>query len=469
MTWPARLSLLCLVTVGLFVVAVGWRGLPSVRGGSSAPAQTTPTRSPLPNLVAVSSGWMQVGQGEMRSCASPSGPPGGLRVCVANRGDAPAGPFSLASDGAPDVVRASSPGLQPDEEVCLLLVGMEGLGQGVVVDSRGTVAESQEGDNWYPPLIEPTVEPMPTCQPTDTPMPGTPAPTVEALPDLAGYGWTLMDLSTGCLREGDPQVWRSLLLVANDGNATAGRFRVAIQQGDVTLWTVPELPAGAVMRRRGGGMGGGWLLIDADDAVREQDENNNGFGIPVPTQAPTCTPGPTLTPRPQPELVLERAEYSALGFDETCVRGQPVVQLRVRVANRGSGQAEGIVVEADGHRAGWSIRRLRPGEHADLSPVAPPVHWVRVRPVPGETEEDNARSVPQVTLTPPVTCSPETVTPTETPTDATLTPTRPTPAGARLWLPRLARGGPVTRPAAPGSIGCLRSRDGGASRACACP
>lgn len=442
LTWPTRLSLLCLVTVGLFIVALGRRGLPSVRGGPSVPVQTTPTRSPLPNLVAVSSEWRQAGRGEMRYCVSPSGPPRGLRVCVVNRGDAPAGPFTLAPDGAPDVVRASSPGLQPDEEVCLLLVGMEGLG--VVVDSQGTVAESQEGDNWYPPLPEPTVEvePHPTCQPTETPMPGTPAATVEPLPDLAGYGWTLMDLTTGCLRQGDPQVWRSLLLVANDGNAPAGRFRVAIQQGDVTLWTVPELPAGAVMRRRGGGMGGGWLLIDADDAVREQDETNNGFGIPVPTQAPTCTPGPTLTPRPQPELVLERAEYSALGFDETCVRGQPVVQLRVRVANRGTGQAEGIVVQADGYRAGWSIRRLQPGEHADLAPVAPPAHWVRVRPLPGETEEDNARSVPQVTLTPPVTCSPASVTPTVetatlTPTVVSPTPSPTKPSGSRLWLPQL--------------------------------
>lgn len=434
MSWWVRLSILFLAVVGLFAVAFTRGGLPTVRGRSSAPAQATPTAPTLPNLVAVSSGWRQEGEGDMRFCVSPSGPPGGLRICVVNRGGAAAGPFALAADGSPADVLARSSGLRPDEEVCLL-VGRP-VGQGIVVDALGEVAESQEGDNWYPPLVPPTVEPRPTCAPRATPPPGTPAPTAGPLPDLAGYGWNLMDQSPwGCLRPGDPQVWISQLVVANDGNAAAGGFRLALEQGDATLWTLSELPAGALMRRRGGSIGGGMLLVDADDTVREQDETNNRFGIPVPTQAPTCTPGPSLTPAPQPELVLERAEYSALGFDETCVRGLPIVRLRVRVANRGTGMAEGVLVEADGYRAGWSIRRLLPGQTADLQPVDPPVHWVRIRPVPGETQEDNARSVPQITLTPPVTCSPVIIA-TDTPTPAA---TR-TPSGTTgLWLPRLGR------------------------------
>jgi hypothetical protein len=430
--WPVRLSVICLVAVGLFAVVALRGGPPTVLGRSGAPDQATRPTSTLPNLVAVSSAWLEAGAGDMRSCVSPSGPPGGLRICVVNRGGAAAGPFALAADGSPADVLARGPGLRPDEEVCLL-VGRP-VGQGIVVDALGEVAESREGDNWYPPLVPPTVEPLPTCEPTATPLPGTPAPTAGPLPDLAGYGWILMDQSPwGCLRAGDPQVWISQLVVANDGNAPAGGFRVALEQGDATLWTVSELPAGALMRRRGGNMGGGMLLVDADDAVREQDETNNRYGIPVPTQAPTCTPGPSLTPAPQPELVLERAEYSALGFDESCVRGLPIVRLHVRVANRGTGMAEGVLVEADGYRAGWSIRRLLPGQTTDLQPVDSPVHWVRIRPVPGETQEDNARSVPQITLTPPVTCSPV-ITSTDTPA-ATKTPN----AHRGLWLPWLVR------------------------------
>jgi len=240
---------------------------------------------------------------------------------------------------------------------------------------------------------------------------------------------------------GEPQDWRSDLTIANNGNADAAAFRVAQQGNGTTVWDIPDLPAGAV-RSRDILRAYQPLSIDPDNAVREQDETNNAIYLPVPTLVPTCTPGPTPTPLPRPDVVIERAEVRAMGFDEVCAIPPIRVQVHVRVANRGTGFAEGITVEADGHRPGWSIRRLRPGETTDLLPVDPPVHWVRARPLALDDPSNNSRRVPQVTLTPPLPCTPE-PTPTATSTAATHTPTpspSPTTApGRRALLPWASR------------------------------
>lgn len=132
-----------------------------------------------------------------------------------------------------------------------------------------------------------------------------------------------------------------------------------------------------------------------------------------------------------------------MGFDESCAPELRGVQVYVRVANRGDGFAEGVIVEADGYRSGWAIRRLRPGETIDLQPVDPPVRWVRARPLAWDDPANNGRYVPQVTLTPPPTCTPwvsPTPTITVTPGTPTPTPTATTAPGTRAFLP-LARTG----------------------------
>ncbi len=391
-------------------------------GTPAGPTGTPGPGSTLPNLVPVSGDWWELGQAASRYCVSPSGPPGGLSVCVVNDGASASGPFTLAADTAPGTVLASTGGLLPGEEVCLLVNVPPDAG--IVVDPSDAVVEASEDDNWFPPVpVPPGGAPRPRCEPTATPAPGTPTAVPGRLPELTGWGWWWMDVGPhGCVHPGDPQVWRSELTVVNWGDADAGAFRVAENASDMTIASIPDLPAGAI-RRRDALQSPQAIRIDPDDAVVEQDESNNLAYIPVPTQAPTCTPGPTPTPFPRPDVVVERAEVRAMGFDEVCVPVLRPVQVYVRVGNHGNGDAEGITVDADGYRPGWPIRRLRPGQTIDLQPVDPPVHWVRARPLQWDDPSNNARRVMMVTLTPPPICT--AATPTETPT-TTLTPIEPT-------------------------------------------
>lgn len=386
-------------------------------GGPNDPTATAQATAGQPNLVPVSGAWRETGAGDQRRCVSPSGPPGGLFVCVANQGDAPAGPFALADDVEPGSSLAQASGLLAGETLCLIL----GIApdRGVVVDPGAAVAESSEDDNWLPPVpVPPEGMPRPTCEPTATPAAGTPTAEPGPAAELLGYGWLWNEFPYGCMRPEDPWQTRSDLLIANDGNADAPAFRVAQQSDGATIWALPDLPAGAT-RRRDALRSAQPFVIDADNAVREQDETNNTFYPPVPTLVPTCTPGPSPTPIPRPEIVLERAEVRAMGFDARCVVPPIRVQVHVRVANRGTGFAEGITVEADGYRPGWSIRRLAPGEHSDLAPVDPPLNWVRARPLMGDDPANNSRHVVQVTLTPPPLCTPS---PTPGPAGRSLLP-----------------------------------------------
>ncbi len=427
---------------------------------SATPSATDgrPDATPgLPNLVPVSGAWRETGEGGLRGCVSPSGPPGGLFLCVINDGETPAGPFDLAADTAPGAPIARASGLLAGEQLCLVLPISPGSGvivdPGGAFDPTGAVAESNEDDNWYPPvLVPPGGIPGPTCAPTPTPGPGTPTAEPGPAAELAGFGWYWLEYRWGCMTAGDPARWGSNLAIHNDGDADAPAFRVAEMNSGATVWDIPDLQAGA-MRQRDALRGYQPLSIDPDNTVREQDETNNAIYMPVPTQGPTCTPGPTPTAFPRPDVVVERAEVRAMGFDQSCAIPPIRVQVHVRVANRGNGFAEGITVEADGYRPGWSIRRLRPGETADLMPVDPPVSWVRARPLPYDDPSNNSRHVPQVTLTPPPTCSSWTPTPTspaatETPTPTGIATTRtptpsPTPgARGRALLPWADKGGP---------------------------
>jgi hypothetical protein len=372
-------------------------------------------------------------------------------VCVENNGDTPAGPFDLAADTAPGTPIGTASGLLAGERLCLIL--SMAPGRGVVVDPpdplgpTGAVAESSEDDNWLPPVPMPVPTGYaPTCVPTATPGPGTPTAEPGPAAELAGYGWYLLEYPWGCMTPGDAPRRNANLAISNDGNADAPAFRVSEIGNGTTVWEIPDLPADAA-RQRDVLRSYQPLVIDPDNAVREQDETNNEIYLPVPTLAPTCTPGPTPTAFPRPDVVVERAELRAMGFGETCAIPPIRVQVHVRVANHGNGFAEGITVEADGYRPGWPIRRLRPGEFTDLQPVDPPVNWVRARPLANDDPSNNSRRVPLVTLTPPPICTPESPTPTGTTPTPTETPTptpsaTPSPAG-RALLPWANTGPPI--------------------------
>ncbi|MEO8083743.1 MAG: hypothetical protein ABI780_07980 [Ardenticatenales bacterium] len=373
-----------------------------------APAQVaTATPDPRPNLVAVRGEWKLEGRNisTWNRCVSGSGYEQGFHLCVENAGNAPSGPFVVVADNALALTLLSTGGLQPAETLCAPVDVAPGVG--LVVDPGDDVAESDEGDNWLPAVPVPTLEPIahPTCEPRPTPLAELSGSGAGGFVDLGGYPcWP---------SPGTRFIYTAH--VANDGEVAAGPFRVGPPD-----WPIPDLPADASRTTNDPNVVPDFSSqIDADNVVTEHDETNNTLYVLHGTAPAQCPPGPTSTPFPAPDVVIERAEYRHMGFDDVCVPEVVAPRVFVRVANVGTGPAGAFAVVADSVASPRDVAGLDPGAHVDVDPFDAPVHNVRIvdhDPYHNGVAGDGRR-IAQVTLTPPPTC-----TPVSTPTPATPTP-----------------------------------------------
>ena len=172
----------------------------------------------------------------------------------------------------------------------------------------------------------------------------------------------------------------------------------------------------------------------------EHDETNNRLNVVRGTAPARCDPGPTMTPFPAPKLVVERAEYRHLGFDEACLRAVVAPRVFVRVANTGDGPAGPFSVHADGGAAPRDVAGLAAGAHVDISPFAAPVRHVRIvfRARSFARVAGDGRRVAQVTLTPPPTCTAQGI-PTASPTPTVIAAPPDLTATIVLNIQRCAR------------------------------
>ncbi|MCC7019701.1 MAG: hypothetical protein IT332_08095 [Ardenticatenales bacterium] len=402
----------------LALALAGTRTSHADRPPSSHPARpaqvATPTPDPRPNLVAVGGQWKLKGRniGMWQRCVTGNGYDQGFHLCVANAGNAPSGPFVVTADGESSVPVLSTGGLDPAETLCAPVAAAPGVG--LFVDAGDAVLESNEDDNWLPPVPVPTLAPVahPTCVPWPTP-----------LAELAGDGWSgfIDTQGYGCWPTHLPTKALYGARVANVGERAAGPFRV----GGPPDWRIADLPADAERTLSDSRFASTHSTeIDADDAVLEFNESNNTLNFLRATAPPTCTPGVTPTPFPAPTLVIERAEYRHLGFDDVCLPEVVAPRVFVRIANTGTGPAARFIVHADDGADPRDVAGLDPGTHVDIEPFDAPVHHVRivVRDRSFNRVAGDGRRIPQVTLTPPPTC---TVYPMVTPSPS---PT-PTPSG----------------------------------------
>lgn len=201
----------------------------------------------------------------------------------------------------------------------------------------------------------------------------------------------------------------------------------------------------------------GPLMVDAEDAVEESREDNNGWSPPF-NGTPTLprTPGPTkpyclptVTPSPipteaLPELRLERLEWRAAGRSPLCLG--PLNRLSIAIRNAGGSASGPFEVQAGQHL--WFFDSLAPGE--SRADAAGPVNWVSwpividAREQVPESDEANNLVWPDRSLTatptgtqaPTCSPTPRVTTPVATtPTaPATVTPVPP-PIFERLLLP----------------------------------
>lgn len=378
------------------------------------PAQAaTPSPDPRPNLVADRGEWKLKGRniGVWNRCVTGNGYDQGFHICIANHGNAPSGPFVVTADGAPSVPVLSTGGLEPNETLCAPVDVAPGVG--LFVDAGDAVAESDEDDNWQPPVPVPTLQAIahPTCVPHATPM-----------AELTGTGWSGFVDTQGfnCWPSHLPTKFLDGARVANDGEVAAGPFRVGPPG-----WTIPDLPADADRTVDHHRVASAFSSeIDPDNDVPEHSETNNTIHFLRATAPPMCTPGPPPAPRPAPTVVIERAEYRHMGFGEVCLPEVAAPRVFVRIANTGSATAYGVSVFADNGAPPRKIWDLTAGARVDIEPFDAPVRFVRVvaDDLHFDWKDGDGRRIPQVTLTPPPTC---TVYPMVTPSP---TPT-PTPSG----------------------------------------
>ncbi|MBK6768215.1 MAG: hypothetical protein IPG72_04155 [Ardenticatenales bacterium] len=412
-TAPALLALAAVFAL------VGARTTLADRPASSRPARpaqaATPTPDPRPNLVADRGEWKLKGRniGVWNRCVTGNGYDQGFHLCIANHGNAPSGPFVVTADGAPSVPVLSTGGLEPAETLCAPVDVAPGVG--LFVDAGDAVAESNEDDNWQPPMPVPTLQAIahPTCVPRPTPM-----------AELTGTGWSGFVDTQGfdCWPSHLPSKFVDGARVANDGEVAAGPFRVGPPG-----WTIPDLPADADRTVDHHRVTANYSSeIDPDNDVPEHSETNNTIYFLRATAPATCTPGPTRTPRPAPTVVIERAEYRHMGFDAVCLPEVVAPRVFVRIANTGDATAYGVSVFADNGSPPRKIWDLTAGARVDVEPFDAPVRFVRVVADDRhfDWQDGDGRRIPQVTLTPPPTCTVDPmVTPSPTPS-----PT-PTPIG----------------------------------------
>ncbi len=238
--------------------------------------------------------------------------PNVLRVCVINRGDQPAGPFSVAAGGCvAGIPEWQVDGLAPGASVCLEATEQPSWWTPcqVFVDSYNQVAEPDEEDNTWSGVV-----PLPT-QPALCTVTATPTATFTATPSvtptsaaadlrIAGVGISLRGYDGVCITEITDLVMRACIV--NDGGTDAGPFSI-LAGGCVTpqeQWRVAGLAAGETVCVESASAAG-WaqscdILADAFNEVPERDESNNRWSglLPVPTLPPWCTPTATATPTP---------------------------------------------------------------------------------------------------------------------------------------------------------------------------
>ncbi len=170
----------------------------------------------------------------------------------------------------------------------------------------------------------PTLTPTPriatatatTCGPIYiTATPGTP---VAGGPDLVISSIAYAGSNPSCAN-----MPKNSVVVTNNGTAAAGTFQVSFSVGGVvqSAQTVTSLGAGQSVTLLFNSASGAGMIVsataDSTNVIAETNETNNTSSttLPVPTQAPTCTPTPVITvSTPTPTLTLTRTPTASCGF-----------------------------------------------------------------------------------------------------------------------------------------------------------
>jgi PKD repeat protein len=151
----------------------------------------------------------------------------------------------------------------------------------------------------------PTITATPTRTATATatscgPIYRTATPDGTSLPDLVISSITFAGSSPSCANQP-----KNSVVVTNNGTVAAGTFQVSYSAGGVPqpAQTVNGLAAGQSVTLLFSSASGAGMTVtataDSTNMVAESNESNNTNSaiLPIPTQAPTCTPtGPTNTP-----------------------------------------------------------------------------------------------------------------------------------------------------------------------------
>lgn len=330
----------------------------------------------------------------------------GLRVTVQNTGTAAAGTFAVNLNGS--VLMVS--GLGAGQTTTVDYTGQTlTRTRTATVDSTGLVAESDESNNTLTLTLSAatstaTRTPLSTqCAPTKTPTIGIPNGVDLVISSITSIGSTPV-----CANQRKVNV-----VVTNMGNTAAGTFYVSVNG---TQYSVTSLGAGQSVTITVSLTSPITAIADSTNLVAETNESNNSstVNLPVPSQAPTCTPtGPGLLP----DLVISSITY--VGSSPACLN-QP--KDNVVVSNIGTAAAGAFYVSINGNQtpisglgAGQSIT-LTVSATTSITAIADSTNTV------GELNESNntaSANLPIPTQAP--TCTP-TFTATPTPS-ITRTPT----------------------------------------------
>jgi hypothetical protein len=214
-------------------------------------------------------------------------------VCVANEGNQPVGPFTVATDG--DRLSWGLGGLAVGASICL--PPRSGSAETVFIDSENEVAEDDEANNRIelpnipltpPPTCTAGPSPTPTQRRTPTAPAGstaTPAPVDLVAGDL----WYSIEHPFTCY-SGQPVGLYARY--RNAGDRPTGPFTIA---ADGVRRSVPGLAArseGLAYFAERGACCEHTLEVDVDNVIAESNEANNRISRipPVLTMPPPCTP-----------------------------------------------------------------------------------------------------------------------------------------------------------------------------------
>lgn len=245
------------------------------------PTQCAPTKTPtigIPNGVDLIISSI-TSAGSTPVCANQNR----ANIVVHNMGNTAAGTFSVSVNGTQYGVT----GLGAGQSVTITVPLVSPIT--AVADSTSVIAETNEGNNSLTVNL-----PLPSQAPTCTPTPTiTRTPTGPGLlPDLVISSITYVGSNPACTNQPKDNV-----VVSNIGNATAGAFYVSIN-GNQT--PISGLAAGQSITLTVPATTSITTTADSTNTVSESNESNNtaSANLPIPTQAPTCTPTFTATPTP---------------------------------------------------------------------------------------------------------------------------------------------------------------------------